>query len=136
MQKNIFFHYTALISCIAIIAVCFMPWTHYNSINETFTGFHVKPFVTGNYYGRAGLVVTFFAVIIFLLSISKKLIAKRINLFVCALLVAYTIRTYIIFTSALFKGEVTKYAGIYLVVILSFILLICSAFPRNGSAIK
>jgi hypothetical protein len=130
MQKNLFFHYTALISCIALIAVCFMPWTHYNSINETFTGYHVTRFVTGNYYGRAGIIITGCVVIIFLLNITPKIMAKRVNLFLCALLVGYTIRTYTIFTSALFEGEVTKYAGIYLIVVLSLILLVCSAFPK------
>jgi hypothetical protein len=131
MQKNIFFHYTAIISCIALIVVCFIPWVHYTNINETFTGFHVKKFVTGNNYGRAGILITIFTLIIFLCNISSNLFAKRANLFICALLFAYCIRTYIIFTSALFEGKPIKLAGIYLIIFLSAILLVCAAFPRS-----
>ena len=57
------------------------------------------------------------------------IVAKRVNMFLCALLVAYMLRTYVIFTGSLFDGEVTKLAGIYLIVFLSFVMVICSVFP-------
>ena len=123
-------HWVGIISCIGIIATCFIPWVHYNNINETFTGFHVLRFTTGNYYGRAGVPVTVLAGTILLLILVPKTLAKRVNLFLAALLFAYTIRTYIIFTSALFEGEVEKYAGIYLIIILSFVILITTLFPK------
>ena len=107
-----------------------MPWVHYNNINETFTGFHVTKFSTGNYYGRAGIIICVFTAIILLFTLISKVWAKRVNLFLSAVLFAYCIRTYIIFTSALFEGEVEKKTGIYLVVVLSFIILIASVFPK------
>ena len=118
-----------IISCILIIIACFLPWTHYNSINETFTGFRVSRFAGGNYYGRAGLIITFIAGIILIFSFVPRIWAKRINLFLAALLVAYTIRTYIIFTSAMFEGEVDKKIGIYLIVLLAPIILVSTVFP-------
>lgn len=123
-------HYTGIIACLGIIAACFMPWTYYHNIQETFTGLHVIPFPTGNYYGKAGIPITIFASLILLLMLVPRVWAKRVNLFLAAMLVAYTIRTYIIFTSALFKGEVEKYAGMYLVVLLSFLILITTLFPK------
>lgn len=123
-------HLAGLAGCIAIIAACFMPWAHYNNINETFTGFHVIKFTTGNYYGKAGIPISIFASAIFILMLVPKTLAKRINLFLSALLLAYCIRTYIIFTSALFEGEVDKLPGIYTVVILSIIIFISSLFPK------
>lgn len=78
------------------------------------------------------MIITGCTAIIFLLNITPRIMAKRVNLFLCALLVGYTIRTYTIFTSALFEGEVTKYAGIYLIVVLSVILLVCSTFPKTN----
>ncbi len=122
-------HYFSLIICIILIAVCFMPWVHYNSINETFNGFNVKKFATGVYYGRAGLIITYFVFAIITLTILPFIAAKRANMFVCALLVAYTLRTYVIFTGSIFEGEVVKLAGIYLIVLLSFVLVVCSVFP-------
>ena len=123
------FHYTGIIACLALLAACFMPWVHYNNINETFTGFNVHRFTTGNYYGKAGIPITVLTVIILLCMFVKKIWAKRVNLFVAAVLVAYGIRTYIIFTSALFENEIVKKPGIHLVAILPFIILASTIFP-------
>ena len=125
-------HYIGLIVCLAFIGTCFLPWVHYNNINETFSGFHVTKFATGNYYGKAGKLISIFCSIIFILILIPKLWAKRLNLFMAAFLFAYAIRTYIIFTSALFEGEVEKKIGIYLVLILSSILMVCVCFPKMG----
>ncbi len=108
-----------------------MPWTHYNSINETFNGFNVKRFSTGNYYGKAGRIITIFTILIFVLMLVPKLWAKRVNLFLSALLFAYCIRTYIIFTNSLFEGEVEKKAGIFLIILFSFFVLLTSVFPKK-----
>ena len=123
-------HIVGLIASASLIAACFIPWVHYNNINETFTGFHVSRFSTGNYYGRAGLVICVFTSIILLFMFVPRIWAKRTNLFLTAILFAYCIRTYIIFTSALFEGEVKKKAGIYLIIVLSFIMLASSLFPK------
>lgn len=120
----------AVISCIALVAICFIPWVHYNSINETFTGFNVKRFATGVFYGRAGLIITIFTSLSLLLTLLPYSAMKRINMFVCALLFAYAIRTYVLFTGSLFDGEVVKLSGIYLIVILSLVLVVCSIFPN------
>ncbi|MEP6712573.1 MAG: hypothetical protein ABJA37_09165 [Ferruginibacter sp.] len=122
--------YTGIIACLALIGACFMPWVHYNNINETFTGFHVTKFTTGNYYGKAGITITVMTGIILIGMVLPKVGLKRLNLFMGALLVAYCIRTYIIFTSALFEGEVAKLPGIYLVVILPFIIMVSAIFPN------
>ncbi len=111
-------------ACVALIITCFIPWVHYNSVNLTFNGFNVKPFDTGNYYGKAGIPITFLTVLIFILMFINRIWAKRLNLFLGAFLVAYTIRTFIIFTSALFVDEVAKKPGIYLIVILPLIIML------------
>lgn len=123
-------HITGILTCLGIIGACFMPWTYYQSIQQTFTGFNVVPFPTGNYYGKAGIPISVISSLILLLMFIPRIWAKRTNLFLAGVLVAYTIRTYIIFTSALFDGEVTKFIGIYLVIILSILLLITTLFPN------
>ena len=133
---NKFAHITGVLTCIAIITACFMPWTYYQSIQQTFTGFNVVPFPTGNYYGKAGIPISIITGLILLLIFIPRIWAKRTNLFLAGILVAYTIRTYIIFTSALFDGEVQKFAGIYLVIIFSIVILITTLFPNvqtNGA---
>ena len=133
-KKNL--HYLAIIASLAIIATCFIPWVHYNNIDVTFTGYNVKRFATGVYYGRAGIIITILAAMSLLFTLMQSVVAKRVNMFLCALLVAYTLRTYVIFTGSLFDGEVTKLFGIYLIVLLSFVMLICSVFPYLKKDVK
>ncbi|MEO8772021.1 MAG: hypothetical protein ABI402_18125 [Ferruginibacter sp.] len=126
-----FMYYTGLMATVAIIGCCFLPWVHFNSTNTTFTGYNVTKFVTGNYYGRAGIPITILSIVVLILMLLPQLWAKRTNLFMAALLFAYCIRTYIIFTSSLFEGEVEKLVGIYMIVLLSFIMLVASLFPKG-----
>lgn len=123
-------HIIGLLAGIALIGTCFMPWVHYNSINVTFTGFHVTKFAGGIYYGKAGTVITPLTVVILLLMLIPKVWAKRVNLLLAGLLFAYCIRTYIVFTGSLFEGDVDRLAGIYLLLVLSFILLVSAVFPK------
>jgi hypothetical protein len=130
IMVNRLFNIIGIFCCILLIAACFMPWVHYNSINQTFTGFNVTKFTTGNYYGKAGIPISVITTFILLCMLVKKIWAKRVNLFMAALLVAYGIRTYIIFTSALFEGELIKKIGIYLILILPFFILASAVFPK------
>jgi hypothetical protein len=129
MHYKKIFHYTAILSCIALIITCFIPWVHYNSIDATFTGYNVKQFSTGVYYGKAGVIITGIAVVSLCCTLAPYIVVKRVNMFLCAFLVAYCMRTYIVFTGSLFDGEVVKLAGIYLIVLLSVVMVVCSVFP-------
>ncbi len=135
LRLNQYLHYVGLISGIVLIIGCFLPWVHINSINETFTGFRVQRFPNGTFYGKAGNIILPLTVLITVFILVPKVWAKRANLFLASFLVAYSIRTYVIFTSSLFEGEVTKKVGIYCVAILPFLLLLASIFPRGGSKI-
>lgn len=135
LRFNTYLHYVGLFSGILLIIGCFLPWVHINSINETLTGFRVQRFPNGTFYGKAGNIILPLTVLITLFILVPKVWAKRANLFLASFLVAYSIRTYVIFTSSLFEGEVTKKIGIYLVAILPFLLLLSSIFPRGGSKI-
>ena len=123
-------HYAGIAACLLLLAACFMPWVHYNNVNLTFNGFNVTPFPTGNYYGKSGYAISFLSFLLLLGMLSKKIWAKRVNLFVAAVLAAYGIRTYIIFTSALFENELIKYPALHLVAILPFVILAASIFPN------
>ena len=127
-------YYIGIAACLLIIAACFMPWVHYTSINETFTGLNVKKFVTGNYYGRAGIIICLLSAVILIFMLLQKVWAKRVNLFLAAFLLAYSVRTYIIFTSALFEGEIEKKSGIYLMLFSSIVIMIATMFPSHSSS--
>lgn len=99
------------------------------------TGFRVHRFPNGTYYGKAGNIILPLTVLITLFMLVPKIWAKRANLFLASFLVAYSIRTYVIFTSSLFEGEVTKKVGIYFVATLPLLMLLSSIFPRGGSKV-
>jgi hypothetical protein len=120
----------AIASTIALIVTCFIPWVHYNSINETFTGFHVTRFSTNVYYGKAGKIITGLCIISLICVLIPKLFLKRINMFATALLFAYCIRTYVLFTGSIFDGQVEKLAGIFLILLFSLIMVVSSVFPN------
>lgn len=123
------FLYLGLLSAVLLVLSCFLPWTTYNSVNLTFNGFNVERFVTGNFYGKAGYPIVVLTAVIVLLFIIRKLWAKRVAVFISAFLLAYIIRTYIIFTSGLVEGDVDTHFGMYLLMASSILLLISSLFP-------
>ena len=130
MNKKKAIQILAIFSCIALIISCFIPWVHYNSINETFTGFNVKPFSTKVNYGKAGKIIVILTSISLVCTVLPVLFLKRVNMFATALLFAYCIRTYVLFTGSIFDGQVEKLAGIYLIILLSLVLVVCSVFPN------
>lgn len=116
---------------ILLIIDCFLPWAHYISINETFSGVNVRPFPNGNYYGRAGMVIVFMTALILLLTFVRKNWVRQLNVFLGALLAAYAVRTYLIFTNEIIPGEVEKKIGIMLLIPLAVLVLIGTLFPKN-----
>ena len=112
----------AILCTIALIITCFIPWVHYNSINETFTCMNVKKFATNVNYGKPGKIITWLCVISLICVLIPKLFLKRINMFATAILFAYCIRTYVLFTGSIFEGQVENLAGIYLILLFSLFI--------------
>jgi len=117
-----------------MILACFLPWVHINSIQETFNGFNPKPFATGNNYGKAGKFIVLLTSIIFVGMLLPKIWAKRLNLFLSALLLAFVIRTYVIFTGSLFENDVIRKPGIYMIVICAILILFSSVFCKTDNS--
>jgi len=114
-----------LAAAIALIVVCFMPWTYHADVQKNFTGF----FSEKNAYGKPGKFLIIFSVVSIALVLIPKIWAKRTNLFITGLMLAYAIKTYILYTSCYNAYCPEKKAGIYLVVVLSFVQFLMSLFP-------
>jgi hypothetical protein len=111
-----------VLTCVLLFASCFMHWTWYPDIQKYFTGF----FSERNYYGRPGMLLSFFA----LAGIAFFLLAKnwslRLNLLFSAFGMAYAIYNFFKYTSS-YDGIVPeKQAGIWLMLISSFAFLVMS----------
>ncbi|MCO6496170.1 MAG: hypothetical protein J5I50_00770 [Chitinophagaceae bacterium] len=121
-------HYkiVAVIAAVLMVASCFMPWAYYPDRDEVFTGFYSYQ----NLFGKPGAVFIFFAVVYLIFVFIDRMWAKRTNIFVAAISLAYLIRTYIIYTKCYFGTCPEKRMGMYLLIAASVLLLITALLPK------
>ena len=120
------FYWTGIAACIVLMVSCFIPWTYHADVNKTFTAF----FSEQNQYGKPGKFLIFFGVIILVLMLLPKVWAKRTNLFLTAFLLAYAIKTYILFTSCYNAYCPEKKAGIYIMLFSTAFMMLGAIFPN------
>ena len=126
-----YLHWLGIIACITLIISCFLPWVYYadphiiNESERTFTGFYSF----NNEYGKPGKFLVFFGAITLTFMLLPKVWAKRANLFICALTLAYAIKTFILFGSCYNNYCPQKLFSLYLMVGCTVIMLIASGFP-------
>lgn len=125
-------HWLGIAACLGLMISCFLPWTFHADINQSFTGFYSNL----NKYGKPGKLLTFFGVLILVFMWLPKLWAKRTNLFIAALTVAYAIRTFILFSSCYNNYCPQKLPGLYIMLACTAIMLIASVFPNVKLADK
>ena len=111
-------------TCLVLIAVCFMPWTYHADVQKNFTGF----FSEKDAYGKPGKFIVFFCLASFALILAQKVWAQRVLLFVAGTLLAYSIKTYILYTSCYNAYCPEKKAGIFLLLACSVIIFGASLF--------
>jgi hypothetical protein len=121
-----YLHVLGIVACITLIISCFLPWVHYADINQTFNGFYSYK----NEYGKPGKFLVLLACVTLIFTLLPKVWAKRANLFICALTLAYTIKTFILFGSCYNNYCPEKLFGIYLIVACAAIMLVASGFPK------
>ena len=114
-----------LFAVILLIVSCFLPWANIASKNIMVSGVES----TGTNFGKPGythFVLSFFFIIFHFI---PKLWAKRSNLLVVALNIAWAIRNYFIISMCR-EGECPeKQIGLWLVLLASFLVLIAALFP-------
>lgn len=117
--------WVSLAAAVTLIIACFMVWVVIPSKQITVSGVNAA----GTNFGKPGylhLLLTFFFVVFTLI---PKIWAKRSNLLVTALNLAWAIRNFI-FISSCSGGECPeKQAGLYLVLGASILMLVSSFFP-------
>jgi hypothetical protein len=112
-------------AALLLIAACFMPWAYFPDLGKNFTGF----FSEKNIYGRPGKVLIFFSVVEILLFAIPRVWAKRANIFVSALAIAFAIKSYYLYTSCYGGLCPDKRAGIFVVLGSAVIVLVAALLP-------
>jgi hypothetical protein len=115
-----------ILAAVALYVACFFPWAYYPDLKTSFTGFYSE----GNMYGRPGRFYFVTCIIAIIFFAQDKVWAKRANLLVCALIVAYSVRIFFLFVSC-YRGICPeRQAGIYVVLFAPIVMLVMAFLPR------
>lgn len=114
-----------LLACIGEIVICFMPWIVVAEKNLMITGMNAAV----PDFGKPGLLNIVLSGIMMLLFIIPTIWAKRTNVVIAAINLAWSLRNYLLL-SLCHAGECPqKKAGLYLLLCLSVLMLIMTFLP-------
>ena len=120
-----YLHWIGIAACITLIISCFLPWSYYPDLKMSFTGLYSYD----NHYGKPGKFLIFFGALTLVFMVLPRVWAKRVNLFICAVTLAYAIKTFILFGSCYNNSCPQKLFGLYLMVACTVVMLLASGFP-------
>jgi hypothetical protein len=117
--------WTGLLTVILLIVSCFSPWVFIASKNIIISGTDANPIDLG----KPGYLHFVFAFFFTIFHFTPRVWAKRWNLLITGLNMAWAVRNFFII-SACRTGECPeKQTGIYLMFIASLLLLVSALFP-------
>lgn len=117
--------WTGILSSLLLSLSCFYPWVFIESINIAVSGMDA----TGIRLGKPAYFHFLFIFFFLVFTFTPRIWAKRINLLVVALNVAWAVRNYFLVT-ACHGGECpVKQTAVYLLIPLSVVMLVAALFP-------
>ena len=114
-----------IIAVLALIGICFVPWSFIPSKNIVITGFQSA----GTDFGRPGYLNIILSTVCLLFFAIPKIWAKRANVFIAAINLAWAIRNYFIISMCREGDCPEKQIGLWLVLLASILILIAALFP-------
>ena len=115
-----------LLASLALIGICFLPWVTISSSNLVVSGMNAK----GTDFGTPGRLNLIFTVIMAVFFALPKVWAKRTNVFIGALNLAWSIRNYIVLTTCMMGECPNKQWALIVLVLLSIIMMAMTFFPK------
>lgn len=112
-------------AAIVLVVACFLPWTFHPDLNKSFTGF----FSEKNNYGKPGKVFIVFAVVAIVFFLIPRIWAKRWNLLIGALTVAYAIKSFIVFSGCYHGICPAKQAGLWIMLLAAVAMMGMALMP-------
>ena len=121
-----------ILAAIILCAACFNNWTWHPDLKTYFTGFYSEQ----NMYGKPGKLIVGLSVIAIMMFAMNKVWAKRVNWIICAILGAYALKTYILFSSC-YRGICpVKQPALYVMIIAPVIMLLMTFLPELTASSK
>jgi hypothetical protein len=121
-----------IIAVFALAAVCYLPWSYIAEKNIFVTGMSAP----GTMFGQPGLMHLVLGLPLIIFFIIPKIWAKRINVFIGAINLAWSVRNYILLTTC-FMGECPHMkAGLVFSIMLSAFILVMVFLPKINVPVK
>jgi hypothetical protein len=120
--------YSQLIGCIAVVvlaAVCYLPWSFIVEKNLLVTGMSAPNTI----YGKPGLMHIIIGIPLIFFFIMSKIWAKRVNLLLAAINLAWSARNYILLSTCYMGQCPVLKIGLYVSILLSLLILVMSFLP-------
>jgi hypothetical protein len=115
-----------ILAAIGLIVLCFFPWSIVTSKNLVISGFAAE----GTSFGRPGLFHVFFCSAAVLFFAIPRIWAKRTNVFIGAINLAWAIRNYVLVSSCMLGECPEKQPALYAVLMLAILIQIMVLFPK------
>ena len=80
-------------AAIMLVFCGFLPWTYHPDLDKNFTGF----FSENNVYGKPAYVFIVVCTIAIIFFVIQRIWAKRWNMFICAITLAYALKSFIVY---------------------------------------
>ncbi len=116
-----------------------MPWVYYandrfipTEAERTFTGFYTYK----NFYGKPGKFLVAFAAFSCILKLLPKVWAKRVDLFLSAVILAYALRCFFEFTGNYNGITPTVRPAMYMVLFSALVMQAAAIFPDLRIKVK
>lgn len=96
-----------IIATLALVAICFLPWSYIASRQITITGFQA----VGTNFGKPGLFTVILSGIMLVMFAVPAIWSKRTNVFIAALNLAWAFRNYLMISTCLTGEHGSTYGG-------------------------
>jgi hypothetical protein len=114
------------VAVLALAAICFLPWSFIPDKNITVTGMSAP----GTDFGKPGLMHLVLGVFLMAFFVIPRIWAKRSNVFIAAINLAWSIRNYILLSTC-YMGECPqKRISLFLLLALCSFIQVMSFFPK------
>jgi hypothetical protein len=120
-----FLKWAGLAAAFSLVGSCFFPWVIIASKQLVISGIDA----TGTNYGKPGYFNILMAVFFILFMIIPRIWAKRANLLIVALNLAWAVRNYFILSTCQAGECPEKQGGLYLLVFSALVMLVAALFP-------
>ncbi len=114
-----------ILATLMMIGLCFLPWTFIQSIQLSVTGFHAP----GTNYGKPGMLNLILGVVLLILFAIPAIWAKRTNVLIAGLNLAWSARNYLLLSSCMMGECPEKKPALFGLVIFALFIQVMALLP-------